>query len=51
MAVETLTVVNGTPLVADWSAAPIFAAIGWIVVLILLGFSLYRWFKKPQKRS
>jgi len=59
MAVETLTVVTTTtngvtttiPIVADWGTAPIFAAIGWLVVLILLGFSLYKWFKKPQKRS
>jgi len=59
MAIETLTVVttttNGTPttipIVADWGTAPVFAVIGWLVVLALLGFSLYKWFKKPQKRS
>lgn len=47
MPVETLTVVttNGKviPIVADYSAAPIFMTLGWLVVLLITLYSLYKW--------
>lgn len=47
MSVETLTVVttNGKeiPIVIDYSSAPIFMALGWLVVLLITLYAIYKW--------
>lgn len=51
---ETIGVYSNTTLTADPNPAMVFAIIGWIVVLSILLFALYRWYKKPvevAKRS
>ncbi len=45
----TITTTSLASLVIDYAGASAFAAFGWIVVLSLLSFVLYRWFK--SKRS
>lgn len=48
---ETIGVYNNVTLTADPSSATIFAIIGWIVVLSILFFALYRWYKKPVEAA
>lgn len=45
--VETIGVYRDTPLTADPTSAVAFAVIGWLVVLAILLFAIYRWYKKP----
>lgn len=44
---ETIGVYKNITLTADPGPAMIFAIIGWIIVLSILLFALYRWYKKP----
>ncbi|AFK51484.1 hypothetical protein TCELL_1061 [Thermogladius calderae 1633] len=46
--VETIGVYKDVPLTVDPVLAVVFAAIGWFVVLILVFYSLHRWWK-PKK--
>jgi hypothetical protein len=43
---ETIGIYKNVPLTADPGAALIFAAIGWIVVLAIMFYALYKWTKK-----
>ena len=42
---ETIGVYKGVPLTVDPAAAIAFAAIGWVVVLALVFFTLWRWWR------
>lgn len=46
---ETIGIYKNTPLVVNPSQAAIFAAIGWLIVLGILFFALYRWYKRPVR--
>lgn len=46
---ETIGVYKEVPLIIEPSQAAVFAAIGWMIVLGILAFALYRWYKKPAR--
>ena len=50
---ETIGVYKDMPLVTEPGLAVVFAAIGWIIVLGLVFFTLYRWWrlKKPAEAA
>ncbi|MGC9012686.1 hypothetical protein [Thermogladius sp.] len=46
--VETIGVYKDVPLTVDPVLAVVFAAIGWLVVLTLVFYSLHRWWKAKK---
>ncbi|MEM1638689.1 MAG: hypothetical protein QXJ69_01245 [Desulfurococcaceae archaeon] len=48
---ETIGIYNNTTLTANPEAAMIFAIIGWIVVLMIMAYALYKWYKKPAETA
>lgn len=44
---ETIGIYKEIPLTAEPSTAVMFAVIGWIIVIGILLFALYRWYRKP----
>lgn len=48
---ETIGIYKDVPLVVDPGTALIFAIIGWIVVLAIVFFVLYRSYRKPVEAA
>lgn len=46
---ETIAVYKNVPITVDPVSATVFAIIGWVVVLSMLFYALYRWYKKPME--
>lgn len=49
---ETIGTYKDIPLTIDPASATVFAVIGWVVVLAILLYALYRWYtlrRKPTK--
>lgn len=46
---ETIGIYKNTPLVVEPSQAVAFAVIGWIIVLGILFFAIYKWYKRSTR--
>ncbi|GEM_PF-2139204 len=47
--VDNQTITTSTPLLAEPGSATLFAIIGWLVVLAILFYAIYKWSKKPSE--